>query len=160
VRAARPVIRHPRPASRRPPGGGRLGARRFRSPAYTEGITTILILRIDTTAASFIAAGEPKPVLEYGSTDRPKYSAEGIPLFEVWLMATFSGTSDVIRVKTPSQLQGITAGTAVRPVDLLAIPYELADRSGTALRATRIEPVTPTTATAPAPARGSDRDKS
>ena len=101
----------------------------------------MLILPIDTTKASFIASGEPTPVTEFGS-DRAKYNAQGVPMFEVSLMATFSGTSEVIRVKCPGQPQGVTAGTAVRLVDLVLIPYVMPNRSGNAFRATRIEPVT------------------
>jgi hypothetical protein len=123
----------------------------------------MLILPIDTSQASFIASGEPTVVHEFG-TDRPKYSAEGVPLFEVSVMATFSGTSDVIKVKTPGQPQGITSGTVVRLVDLVAIPYAMPSRSGTAYRAARIEPASPNTATpntaaAPGGSRVSDRDK-
>lgn len=117
-----------------------------------------MILPIDSSQASFIASGEPTVVHEFG-TDRPKYSAEGVPLFEVSVMATFSGTSDVIKVKTPGQQQGITAGTVVRLVDLVAIPYAMPNRSGTAFRAARIEPVTPATVTTPAAGRVSNRDK-
>lgn len=158
MRAARPG--HPAPGTRIPqPTQLRAsGLPETPEPAYTEGNTTMLILPIDTSQASFIASGEPTVVHEFG-TDRPKYSAEGVPLFEVSVMATFSGTSDVIKVKTPGQPQGITAGTVVRLVDLVAIPYAMPNRSGTAFRAARIEPATPATVTTPAAGRGSDRDK-
>lgn len=120
----------------------------------------MLILPIDTSTASFIASGEPTPVLGYGTTDRLKYSPEGIPMFEVSVMATISGASDVIKVKCPGQPQGVTAGTLVRLVDLVAIPYVMPNRSGTAYRATRIEPITASPAATTTQARTSDRDKS
>lgn len=159
MRAARPAIRtrSPHPAAHVAAVSGLPEAPG--APTYTEGNTTMLILPIDTSKASFIASGEPTPVTEYGTTDRPKYSPEGIPLFEVSVMATFSGLSDVIRVKCPGQPQGIGAGTVARLVDLVAIPYTVPDRSGTTFRAARVEPATPASSTALAAVRVSDRDK-
>lgn len=101
----------------------------------------MLRLPVDTSNASFIASQEPYPVMEHGFVDRPKYGADGVPLFEVPVTATFpSSDSTVIKVKCPGQPQGITAGTLVRIVGLVAIPYEMPNRSGTAFRAARIEP--------------------
>jgi hypothetical protein len=98
-------------------------------------------LPIDTTALAFICAGAAQAAVDY-DTRRPKTDDNGIPLFQVALVAMGDGTADVINCKIPGEPTGLAAGGPVRLVELVAIPWTMGDRSGVAYRATRIEPLT------------------
>jgi hypothetical protein len=101
-------------------------------------------LPIDTTSLAFICAGEAQAAVDY-DTRRPKTDDNGVPLFQVALVAMSDGNAEVINCKVPGQPTGLVAGSPVRLIDLVAIPWAMGERSGVAYRVTRIEPLTPTT---------------
>ncbi len=101
-------------------------------------------LPIDTTSLAFVCAGEAQPVVDY-DTRRPKTDDNGVPLYQVALVAMTDGTAEVINCKVAGQPTGLTAGAPVRLVELVAIPWPMGERSGVAHRATRIEPLLPVT---------------
>jgi hypothetical protein len=99
-------------------------------------------LPIDTTSLAFICAGEAQAAVDY-DTRRPKTDDNGVPLYQVAMVAMSDGNAEVINCKVAGQPIGLTAGGPVRLVELVAIPWAMGDRSGVAYRATRVEPLTP-----------------
>jgi hypothetical protein len=108
-------------------------------------------LPIDTNSLAFICAGDAQPVVDY-DTRRPKTDDNGVPLYQVALVAMTDGTAEVLNVKVPGQPTGLAAGAPVRLVEMVAIPWAMGERSGVAYRAARIEPANPIAA-------GSGREK-
>jgi hypothetical protein len=81
-------------------------------------------LPIDTSAIAFLCAMPAEPVVDF-ETKRPRADENGEPLYVVQLLAMGDGSADLIAVKV---------------VGLVAQPWTMADRSGVAFRAARIEP--------------------
>src|SRR5512133_429476 len=98
-------------------------------------------LPIDTSAISFLCALAPEPVIDF-ETKRPRADDNGEPLYVVQLLAMGDGSADLIAVKVPGlPASGVRQGHPVKVVGLVAQPWTMADRSGVAFRAARIEPV-------------------
>ena len=98
-------------------------------------------LPIDTSAIAFLCALPPEPVVDF-ETRRPKADENGEPLYVVQLLAMGDGSADLIAVKVPGvPSQAIRQGHPVKVIGLVAQPWVMADRSGVAFRAARIEPV-------------------
>lgn len=98
-------------------------------------------LPIDTNVLGLIAAGPAEPVVDFESR-QPRCDANGTPLYAVTAMALAFGDSEVIAIKVPGEPKGITAGTVLKVTGLVAVPWEMDDRSGTAYRAAGIEAAT------------------
>ena len=96
-------------------------------------------LPIDTRAVAFICASDAQPVVDYESR-RPKTDDNGVALHQVAVVAMSDGTAEVINVKVAGQPSGVTAGSPVVLVELVAVPWAMGERSGVAYRATRIDP--------------------
>ena len=100
-------------------------------------------LPIDTSAVSFLCALAPEPVLDF-ETKRPRADENGEPLYVVQLLVMGEDSADLIAVKVPGVLSsGIRQGHPVKVTGLVAQPWTMADRSGVAFRAARIEPAVP-----------------
>jgi hypothetical protein len=84
-------------------------------------------LPVDTSSIAFLCALAPQPVLDF-ETKRPRADENGEPLYVVQLIALAEGAAEILAVKV---------------VGLVAQPWTMADRSGVAFRAARIEPATP-----------------
>ena len=82
-------------------------------------------LPIDTSAIAFLCALAPEPVIDF-ETRRPKADENGEPLYVIQLLAMGDGSADLLAVKVTG---------------LVAQPWTMADRSGVAFRAARVEPV-------------------
>ena len=107
-------------------------------------------LPVDTSAIAFLCAVEAEPVVDF-ETRRPKADENGEPLYVVQLIAMADGAAEIIAVKVPGlPSAGIRQGHPVKVSGLVAQPWTMADRSGVAFRAARIEP-----AVAPAQAKAS-----
>jgi hypothetical protein len=100
-------------------------------------------LPVDTSAIAFLCAVEAEPVVDF-ETKRPRADENGEPLYLVQLIAMTDGAAEIIAVKVPGQPSaGIRQGHPVRVHGLVAQPWSMADRSGVAFRAARIEPAVP-----------------
>ena len=101
-------------------------------------------LSIDTSATTFLAAGEPEPMTEHDS-DRQRVDRDGKALFVMRLVALADGQAEVLAVRLAgSPPKGIGQGLAVRVAGLSATPWTMGERSGITYRAERIEPLGPT----------------
>jgi hypothetical protein len=95
-------------------------------------------LPVDTSAIAFLCAVEAEPVVDF-ETKRPRADENGEPLYMVQLIAMTDGAAEIIAVKVPGLPSGIRQGYPVKVSGLVAQPWTMADRSGVAFRATRIE---------------------
>jgi hypothetical protein len=93
-------------------------------------------LPVDTSAIAFLCAVEAEPVVDF-ETKRPRADENGEPLYMVQLIAMTDGAAEIIAVKVPGLPgPGIRQGHPVKP-------WTMADRSGVAFRAARVEPAVP-----------------
>jgi hypothetical protein len=100
-------------------------------------------LPVDTSAIAFLCALEPEPLLDF-ETKRPRADENGEPLFVVQLIALTEGAAEIIAVKVPGiPSASIRQGHPVKVTGLVAQPWTMADRSGVAFRAARVEPAVP-----------------
>jgi hypothetical protein len=100
-------------------------------------------LPVDTSAIAFLCAVEAEPVVDF-ETKRPRADENGEPLYMVQLIAMTDGAAEIIAVKVPGlPSAGIRQGHPVKVHSLVAQPWTMADRSGVAFRAARIEPAVP-----------------
>ena len=101
-------------------------------------------LPVDTSTIAFLCALEPQPLLRF-DTKEPRADENGEPLYVVQLIALAEGEAKILAVKVPGQpSQAIRQGHPVKVTALVAQPWTMADRSGVAFRAARIEPVVST----------------
>jgi hypothetical protein len=102
-----------------------------------------LKLPVDTSAIAFLCAVEAEPVVDF-ETKRPRADENGEPLYLVQLIAMTDGAAEILAVKVPGlPSQAIRQGHPVKVHGLVAQPWTMADRSGVAFRAARIEPAVP-----------------
>ena len=99
-------------------------------------------LPVDTSSIAFLCALEPQPVLAF-DTKQPRADENGEPLYVVQLIALAEGEAEILAVKVPGQPSGLRQGHPVKVHGLVAQPWTMADRSGVAFRAARIEPAVP-----------------
>ena len=100
-------------------------------------------LPVDTSAIAFLCAVEAEPVVDF-ETKRPRADENGEPLYMVQLIAMTDGAAEILAVKVPGMpSQAIRQGHPVKVHGLVAQPWTMADRSGVAFRAARIEPAGP-----------------
>jgi hypothetical protein len=100
-------------------------------------------LPVDTSAIAFLCAVEAEPVVDF-ETKRPRADENGEPLYLVQLIAMTDGAAEILAVKVPGlPSQAIRQGHPVKVHGLVAQPWTMADRSGVAFRASRIEPAVP-----------------
>ena len=100
-------------------------------------------LPVDTSAIAFLCAVEAEPVVDF-ETKRPRADENGEPLYMVQLIAMTDGAAEIIGVKVPGMpSQAIRQGHPVKVHGLVAQPWTMADRSGVAFRAARIESAVP-----------------
>jgi hypothetical protein len=99
-------------------------------------------LPVDTSAIAFLCAVEAEPVVDF-ETKRPRADENGEPLYMVQLIAMTDGAAEILAVKVPGHPSGLRQGHPVKVHGLVAQPWTMADRSGVAFRAARIEPAVP-----------------
>jgi hypothetical protein len=99
-------------------------------------------LPVDTSAIAFLCALEPEPLLDF-ETKRPRADENGEPLFVIQLIALTEGAAEILAVKVPGiPSAAIRQGHPVKVTGLVAQPWTMADRSGVAFRAAKVEPIT------------------
>jgi hypothetical protein len=97
-------------------------------------------LPVDTSAIAFLCALEPEPLLDF-ETKRPRADENGEPLFVVQLIALTEGAAEILAVKVPGiPSAAIRQGHPIKVTGLVAQPWTMADRSGVAFRAAKVEP--------------------
>ena len=100
-------------------------------------------LPVDTSAIAFLCAVEAEPVVDF-ETKRPRADENGEPLYLVQLIAMTDGAAEIIGVKVAGMpSQAIRQGHPVKVHGLVAQPWTMADRSGVAFQAARIESAMP-----------------
>jgi hypothetical protein len=100
-------------------------------------------LPVDTSAIAFLCALEPEPLLDF-ETKRPRADENGEPLFVVQLIALTEGAAEILAVKVPGiPSASIRQGHPVKVTGLVAQPWTMADRSGVAFRAAKVESAVP-----------------
>jgi hypothetical protein len=90
-----------------------------------------------------VAQEQAEPVVDF-ETKRPRADENGEPLYLVQLIAMTDGAAEIIGVKVAGMpSQAIRQGHPVKVHGLVAQPWTMADRSGVAFRAARIESAVP-----------------
>jgi hypothetical protein len=101
-------------------------------------------LPIDTTGLRFLLVKDAEPVRDF-ETKRVKADADGVPLWQVELVAMGRDEADIIRVKVPGEPEGLTQGGSVTVAGLVAQPWSMDNgRSGVSFRADAIRDGAPT----------------
>lgn len=94
-------------------------------------------LPIDTTGLIFLLVKDAEPVRDY-ETKQVKADADGVPLFQVDVVAMGHGEAEVIRVKVPGEPEGLTVNGPVTVAGLVASAWQMDGRSGVSFRADTI----------------------
>ena len=102
-------------------------------------------LPIDTTGMNLLGASPAEPVIDFESK-RQRVDENGQPIFQVQLVALGESAAELLQVKVAGEPRGVSQGSPVKVVGLMATPWSMGDRSGVSFRAARIEPVAPATA--------------
>ena len=95
-------------------------------------------LSLDINRSTFLVSKEPEPAMDPASGAQ-KLNREGQPLFSVQVVWITETGAEVINVKTVTKPIGVSTGSAVRVVGLVATPWAINDRSGVSFSADRIE---------------------
>lgn len=103
-------------------------------------------IKVDTSASRYSVGVVPKPKNDMEGRQRTD-RITGSPLFVTQLIKLDDDGAEIIPVTTPGA-PDVGQGAEVRPVNLVAIPWQQAQRSGVAFRADAIEH---TPASAPMP---------
>ena len=95
-------------------------------------------LPIDTTGLMFLLVKDAEPVRDF-ETKRVKADSDGVPLFQVDLVAMGNGEADIIRVKVAGEPKALTINGPVTVEGLVAQPWSMDNgRSGVSFRADAI----------------------
>ncbi|HET9655349.1 MAG TPA: hypothetical protein VFP72_08340 [Kineosporiaceae bacterium] len=109
----------------------------------------------ESAFAGFMCVMAPEAkVVDTSTGEVRKDRQTGATVYSVGVVAIRGRDSSVIQVAVVGEPSGVSVGTAVRVVDLEAVPWERDGRSGVAWRAASI---VPTTGPAAAPAAGAGR---
>ncbi|GLZ15080.1 hypothetical protein Acsp04_53150 [Actinomadura sp. NBRC 104425] len=113
---------------------------------------------VDVSALTFVCVSAPRPKLVSRETGEVKVDRDGNTVFTVGLSAAGeSGRVELLNVAVSGD-PGVTVGQVVRPVGLVAFPWERQAggrlRWGIAYRAAQIVPVAP--AVVPVPGEAGD----
>lgn len=91
-------------------------------------------LRVDTQGMTFLLVKDAVPVRDF-ETKRAKANADGVPLFQVQLVAMGDGEAEILSVKVPGEPEGLTAGGPVTVEGLTAQAWSVEGKSGVAFYA-------------------------
>ena len=104
---------------------------------------------VKTEDLSAIALGVPTKVIDFQSKT-PKLDSDGKGIYSLPVVAISDGEQEIITVRSSQFAKPITAGTAVKFIDLVISNWEFAGRHGTTFYAESVHLVEATTATVPA----------
>lgn len=112
-------------------------------------------LPIDTTGLRFLLVRDAEPVRDF-ETKRVKSDADGVPLWQVELVAMGNDEADIIRVRVAGEPEGLTQGGNVTVIGLVSQPWSMDNgRSGVSFRADAIRDGTATGRTRASSSSGS-----
>ncbi len=94
-------------------------------------------LKVDTAGVLFLLVRDAVPVLDW-ATKEVKADDDGVPLYQVQLVAMGDGEAEVINVKVVGQPEGLTVNGPVRIEGLTVQPWSMGDKHGLAFRAAAI----------------------
>ena len=97
-------------------------------------------LPINTQNLQFIVATLPEAILDFESK-QPRIDGDGQPLFAVGLIALGTDGAEILSVKTSGQPKGLTQGSPVKVIGLIATTWQMGDRHGVSFRAETIESI-------------------
>jgi hypothetical protein len=98
-------------------------------------------LPVDTNVVHFVSAGPAEPAIDF-DTKAQKTDAKGVAVNQVHLFVVGDGgTREVITVKVAGEVRGLGQFTPVKVIDLVAITWSMADRSGVSFSASKVEAV-------------------
>jgi hypothetical protein len=101
-------------------------------------------LPIDTAGLMFMLVRDAEPVRDF-ETKQVKADPDGVPLFQVDLVAFGDGEAQIIKVKVPGEPEGLTVQAPVTVEGLTAQPWSMdGGRSGVSFRADAIRDGAPT----------------
>lgn len=95
-------------------------------------------IKVDINGSRFTVGAPPKPKTDMEGRQRQDRMT-GTPLFTTQLVKVDDEGAEILAVTTSGAPQ-VEQGAEVRPVGLIAIPWQQGQRSGVAFKADRIEP--------------------
>ena len=95
-------------------------------------------IKVDTTGTRYTVGAAPRPKNDMEGRQRTDRQT-GTPLFTTQLVKVDDEGAEILSVTTPGA-PSVEQGAEVRPVALIAIPWQQGQRSGVAFKADRIEP--------------------
>ncbi|MEU8489730.1 hypothetical protein [Pseudonocardia alni] len=95
-------------------------------------------IKVDITGARYTVGAAPRPKNDMDGRQRTDRQT-GTPLFTTQLVKVDAEGAEIVAVTTAGAPQ-VEQGAEVRPVALIAIPWQQGQRSGVAFKADRIEP--------------------
>lgn len=96
-------------------------------------------IKVDISGARYSVGSEPKPKNDMEGRQRTD-RLSGTPLFTTQLIKLDDEGAEIIAVTTPGN-PGVGQGAEVRPVNLIAIPWQQDKRAGVAFKADSIDHV-------------------
>ena len=96
------------------------------------------MIKVDINGSRFTVGSPPKPKNDMEGRQRQD-RVTGTPLFTTQLVKVDEEGAEIVAVTTPGAPQ-FAQGAEVRPVSLVAIPWQQGQRSGVAFKADAIEP--------------------
>ena len=109
----------------------------------------ILRHHVNTDNLSAIALGPPTEVVDF-KTKTPKLDSDGKSIYSLPAAAMSGGEQEIIAVRSTQFAKGITAGTAVRFIELVISNWEFSGKSGVTFYAESVQLAEATSATVPA----------
>lgn len=95
-------------------------------------------IKVDTTGTRYTVGAAPRPKNDMDGRQRTDRQT-GTPLFTTQLVKVDAEGAEILTITTPGAPQ-VEQGAEVRPVGLVAIPWQQGQRAGVAFKADRIEP--------------------
>ena len=95
-------------------------------------------IKVDTTGSRYTVGAAPRPKNDMEGRQRQDRQT-GAPLFTTQLVKVDDEGAEILAITT-SGAPSVEQGAEVRPVGLIAIPWQQGQRSGVAFKADRIEP--------------------
>ena len=97
------------------------------------------MIKVDINGSRFTVGSVPKPKTDMEGRQRQDRMT-GAPLFTTQLVKVDDEGAEIVAVTTPGA-PAVDQGAEVRPVSLVAIPWQQGQRAGVAFKADAIEPV-------------------
>ncbi len=94
-------------------------------------------LRVDVSEVTFLLVRDASPVVDF-NTKQAKADEDGVPLWEVQVVALMPGEAEILKVRVPGRPEGLTVNGPVRLEGLTAQPWTMGDRHGVAFRAASV----------------------